>query len=305
MPSPLPRADLDRARRFIAAHGRPLDAALIRHALDEGPAADVLTALAPYQNDDGGFGHGLEPDLRTPASTAIATSVGLQILRRIQAPDDHPMIAAAIAYLLATLDRDQGVWPIIGPRIDEAPHAPWWHHGPDLAAEWNGFRFNPTAELLGALIDHAPLVPAAVLESVEARMIATIETTASLDGPYDLMAAWRLAGTPGLPAALAQPLDRLLEASLATAASDDPHLNYLELAAPAAGPLTDLWTPRFARAAGIAIATQGADGSWSPFWNWSEVSAEGWTRAEADWKSLLTRRTIEALAAGDLIERGG
>jgi hypothetical protein len=302
MPSRLSRAALDRARQFVAAKGRLLDAVLMQHALGEGSGADALVALAPYQNDDGGFGHGLEPDLRTPASTAIATSAAGRILRQIAAPAGHPMVRDLVAYLVRTVDRDQGVWPIIGPEVDKAPHAPWWNFGSDLATTWNGFRFNPTADLLGTLIDYAELVPPDLLRDLQARMLANVQATDTLAGAYDLMATWRLAETMDLPAPLREALTRLLEASLAALAPDDPHVNYLELAPPASGPLSDLAAPRFAQAAETAIAGQQPDGNWAPFWNWSDVSPAGWFAAEADWKSLLTRHTIEILAAHDLIE---
>jgi hypothetical protein len=303
MPSRLSAAALDRARQFVAVKGRLLDAVLVQHALGDGSGTDVLVALAPYQNDDGGFGHGLEPDLRTPASTAIATSAAAQILRRIKAPADHPIVEDMVAYLIETIDRDQGVWPIVGPAVDEAPHAPWWSYGPDLAAAWNGFRFNPTADLLGALIDYAVRVPADLLNDVQARMLAHIQATERLGGAYDLMAAWRLAETVGLPAPLHGALTTLLVRSLAALPSDDPHVNFLELAPTATGPLADLTAARFAQAAETAIAGQQPDGHWAPFWTWAEVSAAGWFAAEADWHSLLTRHTIEVLAAHGLIER--
>ena len=303
MPSRLSRAALDRARHFVGAKGRLLDAVLLQYALGEGSGTDALVALAPYQNDDGGFGHGLEPDLRTPASTAIATSTAMQMLRRIKAPADHPLVEDVVAYLVETVDRDQGVWPIIGPEVDEAPHAPWWSYGPDLAAAWNGFRFNPTAGLLAGLIDYASLVPADLLAELQARMLANIQATETLDGAYDLMAAWRLAETPGLSAPLNDALTKLLTTSLTAIAPDDPHVNFLELAPPGTGPLAALSAPRFAQAAEKAIAAQGSDGNWAPFWEWKDVSAAGWFAAEADWNSLLTRHTIEVLAAHDLIER--
>ena len=302
MPSRLSRAAFDRARHFVAAKGRLLDAVLMQHALGCGSGADALVALAPYQNDDGGFGHGLEPDLRTPASTAIATSTAVQLLRRVKAPADHPMVRDTIEYLVATVDRTEGVWPIIGPEVDEAPHAPWWNYGPDLAAAWNGFRFNPTADLLGALIDYAILVPPDLLRDLEARMLANVLAADRLAGAYDLMAAWRLAETAGLPAPLRDALTRLLAASLAAIAPDDPHVNYLELAPPASGPLGGLVAQHFAQATETAIAGQRPDGNWAPFWTWEDVSPAGWFAAEADWKSGLTRRTIEVLAAHDRIE---
>ena len=96
MPARLNRAAFDRARAFIDAKGRALDAALLRHTFDEADPEAALALLAPYQNPDGGFAHGLEPDLPTPASTAIVTSVGLQILRQLGAPANHAMVRGAI-----------------------------------------------------------------------------------------------------------------------------------------------------------------------------------------------------------------
>jgi hypothetical protein len=301
MSSCLPRAALDRARRYLIEHGRPVDRALQEWTFGAGSKDAVLVALAAYQNADGGFGHALEPDLRTPASTAIATSVALQILRHIGATADYPMVAATIGYLVATLDRDRGVWPIIGPTVDLAPHAPWWRYGPDLAQQWNGFRFNPSAELLGALIDYAPFAHAGLVREVEARTLEAVRTTDRLESPYDLMAAWRLRRTVDLPTELARALDRLLEASI-VAAVGDAHFNYLELAPFSAGPLADLLAPRFDKAVEAAIAAQQPDGCWMPFWDWADTSAEGWQAALADWRSALTRRTIEVLTAQDRIE---
>ena len=45
-----------------------------------GPAEPVATALAAYQNADGGFGHALEPDLRCPGSQPAATLYALEML---------------------------------------------------------------------------------------------------------------------------------------------------------------------------------------------------------------------------------
>jgi hypothetical protein len=92
------------------------------------------------------------------------------------------MVRDMVAYLVRTVDRDPGVWPIIGPEVDAAPHAPWWNFGPDLAATWNGFRFNPTADLLGTLIDYAELVPPDLLRDLQARMLANVRATDTLAG---------------------------------------------------------------------------------------------------------------------------
>src|SRR5580698_3617316 len=95
----LSRAQFDAACGFVEANGRPLDAALLRHRLGRGSAEAVMVALIAYQNPDGGFGHGLEPDTRSPASTGIAASIGMRLLVRLGAPARHPTVVGAIEWM--------------------------------------------------------------------------------------------------------------------------------------------------------------------------------------------------------------
>ena len=72
----LSREAFDRARDFIKAQARPLDRVLFEYRFEGAPVDLVTAELARFQNDDGGFGHALEPDLRTPTSSALATEIG-------------------------------------------------------------------------------------------------------------------------------------------------------------------------------------------------------------------------------------
>jgi len=64
----------ERAAGFMRSKARPLERAC--HAFHFGNAGrdPVLNALATYQNADGGFGRGLEPDLTLPDSSALCTT---------------------------------------------------------------------------------------------------------------------------------------------------------------------------------------------------------------------------------------
>lgn len=104
-----------KARVFVRQQARPLERRLLAHYLGEGAADDVFSELAKYQNPDGGFGQGLEPDLRLQDSSALATTVGLQVLRELAAPEDHPLVQGAMRYLLNTYDETLEAWPIIPP----------------------------------------------------------------------------------------------------------------------------------------------------------------------------------------------
>jgi len=69
-------------RTFILRQGRLLERRLLAACFEGGPAAGVVDALRGYRNDDGGFGHGLEPDKRCPASLPIDVEVACGHWRR-------------------------------------------------------------------------------------------------------------------------------------------------------------------------------------------------------------------------------
>jgi hypothetical protein len=290
------------AREFVRETGRPLDAALLALALGEGAPDDALAALVAFQNADGGFGHGLEPDMASPASTAIATSIGLRLLTRLETPARRPTVVAAIEWLGGALDHEAGVWPIIGRDIDLAPHAPWWTWSETLGENWNGFRFNPTAEILAHLYRFGDLAPAAMLEAVEAGLGRTLAEAELIEGAYDIKCALRLAEADGLPADLARPLDRLLRRSIAAHAADDEHASPFDAAPTPASPFADLAEGHIEPALTRLIAGQDADGGWSPFWDWSFVDAKAWAKAKSDWRGQLTREALETLLAHGRVE---
>jgi hypothetical protein len=298
------RRRFDAARVFVETDGRALDAALLRHRLGAGSAEDVMVALIGFQNGDGGFGNGLEPDTRSPASSGIATSLGLRLLVRIGAPAKHPTVVGAIEWLDGALDRETGVWPIVGPEVELAPHAPWWRWSEDLASNWNGFRFNPTAEILAHLYSFRAAAPAALFESVESGLRRTLADTLLIEGAYDLKCAIRLAEAGGLPADLAAPLDTLIRRSIAAQAPDDEHGSPFDAAPTPQSRFSDLVSARIAPALDALVETQAEDGGWmwNPDWNWGFVDAKAWTQAERDWRGWMTRENLETLLAHGRVE---
>ena len=82
----------ERARTFVAEQGRELDRRLLSHYFDDGPAAAVMEELANYQNEDGGFGNGLEPDIQMPGSSVLTTTMALRILREVEATSEDEIV---------------------------------------------------------------------------------------------------------------------------------------------------------------------------------------------------------------------
>jgi hypothetical protein len=68
-----------RAQQFFEHAGRDIDRACFACHFGQGTQEELLGILARYQNSDGGFGHGLEPDIGAPDSNPFATELALLI----------------------------------------------------------------------------------------------------------------------------------------------------------------------------------------------------------------------------------
>src|SRR5512143_2702900 len=100
----LSKANLAKSRDFIMREARPLEQAVYRFRFEGGSADAVLAALEHFRNPDGGFGKALEPDLRAPESSVLATMRALQALTALKTPADHPMVKRTMGYLSANFD---------------------------------------------------------------------------------------------------------------------------------------------------------------------------------------------------------
>ncbi|MGK5697788.1 hypothetical protein ACSNOJ_33705 [Streptomyces sp. URMC 128] len=79
-PSLPPHTPVARAERFVWLTARVLEQRLFAHHFRDGAADPVETALDAYRNEDGGYGHALEPDLRGPVSQPLHTARALRVL---------------------------------------------------------------------------------------------------------------------------------------------------------------------------------------------------------------------------------
>ena len=105
--------DLAAAQAFLDTHARILDRH--RHALlqGHGDPGRVLAALAAYRNPDGGYGWGLEPDLRAPESQPAAAGHAFEVFAEI-APHVSAHAAALCDWLDAITLADGGL-PFVAP----------------------------------------------------------------------------------------------------------------------------------------------------------------------------------------------
>ncbi|GAA0255291.1 hypothetical protein GCM10009527_059080 [Actinomadura nitritigenes] len=123
--------DLTKASDFMATHARLLDRRRFELLTGEGDRDAALAALNAYRNPDGGYGHGLEPDLRSRTSQPGPALHAFEVFAEL-APVAAPE-AAALCDWLETVTLPDGGIPF-GVRIpDPAGCAPFWA-GADPAA---------------------------------------------------------------------------------------------------------------------------------------------------------------------------
>jgi hypothetical protein len=118
--------DFDAAAEFIAANARVLDQRRFdRLFAADGGATPVRDAVAAYRNADGGFGHGLEPDCRTPGSQPAAAAMAFHVLDEADAWDSE-LVRGACDWLGAVAPAEGGAAFVEAAALAGGPHAPWW-----------------------------------------------------------------------------------------------------------------------------------------------------------------------------------
>ncbi len=172
--------DFDAAAGFMAANARVIDRRRFARLFGGGPAGPVRDAVAAYRNDDGGFGHALEPDCRAPGSQSLAVEMALRIMDETDAWDEV-LVRGACDWLAAVAPAEGGV-AFVEPTLAGWPHAPWW-----VAEEGHPASVIATALIAGTLhargVSHPWLDPAT--ELVWTRIDALADP-----GPYDMRAVF-------------------------------------------------------------------------------------------------------------------
>lgn len=301
----LSKPAFDRARVWLCENARPIDLALFRYRFEQGPAADVALALAGFQNRDGGFGKGLEPDFRLPDSSPMATSVALQTIDEIGLAGDDPLVTGALTYLLETWDEARRGWVGVPLAVNDHPHAPWWQRTGD-SPPWG----NPDAELVAAFARRPDQIPA---ERLDEMLGAALEELAAIASPlpvYTALCFLRLARAAAEPARSA--IEKRLRADARSILDLSPearatatHAQSWWLAPRPDSPLAEALGREVAEDLRHVISRQDPDGYWPPGWSWGPGYPEAWQTSRRDWCGHETVQILSALAAWGLAPAAG
>ncbi|MGE0527958.1 MAG: hypothetical protein AB7G93_10820 [Bdellovibrionales bacterium] len=288
------------SERFLACSGRPLDWARFLFHFREGSKDLVVDSLKAYQNADGGFGHALEPDLRTPESSVLATSIALKLLVELGVEAENPVVRNTLDYLERTFDSERRIWLIAPEGLTKHAHAPWWG-GEDLLQDFGGCLANPRAQIVGALLFYQTTFDRSILDKALDAVVTHLDRLSHTIEMHDLICYIYLFESPGLSDDLKKKMSQKLRRAVSSTISTEPE----KWSGYAVKPLLFCHGPQsflydelkevVNLNLDFEIQRWQDDGSWGPNWSWEEYNPEAWTAAKREWASHLTIETLLTL----------
>lgn len=303
---------LRQARTFVTDHARPLERVRLAHLMGAATEAEVAMAVRDFVTPDGGIGRALESDCRAPEASALGALTALDILRMHGVPGTDPLVALICGWLVANVETDEqnrAIWPFVPPAAQASPHAPWWDQSRpgELALMFNGYVANPGVALTAHLWRFEAAAPGSVPGSLLAQLTAqAIQVAATGIHPDEVNAHDALAHFAAEPA-VPQPARAAVTAYLRAVLPERVMGSVTDFASYGIHPLWVAPRPDHPLATAIprqltlaldhTIASQEANGSWAPFWDWGGRHPQVWAQAEREWRGVLIVRNIAALQA--------
>jgi hypothetical protein len=278
-------ADLDAATDFLTTHGRLLDRRRLELQLGRGPAGDVRAALLAYRNADGGFGWGLEPDLRVPGSQPAGALHAFEILAETAGGEEE---ARALCDWLHGASLPDGGLPFALPDPHPAGFSPVWADADHATS---------SLHITAAVCEAAHRVPATAghpwLERATAFCVATIRAEPPRSA-YTLKFCLGLLDAIGAQDDLADLADHLPRSGTKPVAGglEGEALHPLDFSPRPGRPLRERIAPEAIEADLDRLASgQHEDGGWTiDFRPGSPIAA-------LEWRGLFTVHAIATLRA--------
>jgi hypothetical protein len=280
--------DIEAAEQFLAANARVLEKRRFERLFAGGETGPVHDAVAAYRNPDGGFGHALEPDTRSPGSQPLAIDFALRALLDDGAWDAK-LAEGACAWLAANAP-DGGGAVFVTESVLDWPHAPW------MVPEEGRPASNISTGLLAGTL-HAGGTAHPWLDQATGLLWSRIDRLDS-SSPYDMRALlWFLQHVPDRDRARAAvdrigPMifeDKMVALDPATPGEVHFPLDFAPLPGSVARPLFDSAVID-ANLEHLAAA-QRDDGGW--MFNWTAWSPAG----EREWRGHVTVEALRILRA--------
>ncbi|WP_026882967.1 hypothetical protein [Clostridium akagii] len=168
---------------------RPLEKAIFNYYFNDSSGEDILDSLEAFQNTDGGFGKGIEPDFKLIKSSPMATSIGLRHLSKLDNSDRaQNMIAKAVEYLETTFDSNRNGWYSVPSIVNNYPHAPWWEFRNDINMTVIDYSWgNPTAELIGYVYKYKKYLNKLDIDSLRNYAITNLNNRTEFNSEHEII----------------------------------------------------------------------------------------------------------------------
>ena len=280
--------DFDAAAEFMAGHARVLDRRVFQRLFQGGAPEPVRDAVAAYRNDDGGFGHALEPDLRARGQPASGRRDGAARSWTPPARGTSTSCAAPSTGWSRIAPAEGGATFVL-PTLSQGPHAPWW-----APAEGNPVSLIQTGQIAGVLYARGFNHP---------WRDAATEVNVARHRPAHRAERLRDVRRPGIPPARPRPLPRRERVAANRPVCFAPSSRSTRT--PRARPTPPWTSPRSPTRSPASLfddatieahldhlaGAQLGDGGW--MFNWPAWSPA----AEADWRGFLTVDSLRVLRA--------
>lgn len=142
--------DIKKVGNWISKKGRKLEEYRWKYHFEKGAKEAVINELKKYQNEDGGFGNGLNPDCLTTTSSPSVTAIACKILYEIGCNESNDLIKSALDYFEKNhFDNTTCTWCTVIKENNDAPHGTWWHFEESGNNTWG---FNPSMDIAAFML---------------------------------------------------------------------------------------------------------------------------------------------------------
>lgn len=298
------REAFTRAEIFVRRHGRNLEKARFAFLFKGEGGERVIDELRASQNEDGGFGQGLEPDFSLPASSPLATSIAFQILNEINYSNGN-LIRGGITYLCSTINKERNGWYAVPPEVNNFPHAPWWEYDPDkgrtvIDNHWG----NPSAEIVGHLLRYRKYHDFPVENAVKYALTYLLNKK-EFNSEHEIYCFISLFNN--LPHEKKVLMEKKLTDAVQSLVCTDPEKWKFYVPQPVhfvsspEAPTFGIRKRDIDKNLAYLVSMVNENGVIYPNWKWGQYETF-WKRAKVHWTGILTVKTLKVLSKFDRID---
>lgn len=285
---------------YMNKEARPLERAIFNYYFNDSSVKDILDSLELYQNLDGGFGRGVEPDFKLIKSSPMATSMGLRYLNMFDNSERaQNMIARAVEYLEDNFDSNRNGWYSVTSAVNEEPHAPWWEFRNDIEMTVIDYSWgNPTAELIGYIYKYKEYLNTLDIYSLISYAIDNLNKCSKFNSEHEIFCYIRMYN------ALDKEYSKQIEDKLKEAVSQLININESEWINYVPTPLKfiefdsqnlfEIKIKHIDKNLDYLIEKLEQDGKILPTWKWDKY-LEDWEIAKVEWSGVLTLEALLSL----------